>query len=86
MGSVFEALTQNIMPGPALGIGFGLAVWGGSYLGWIPALGILRPANRHPPRRTSLMIASHMVWGGALGWLLKQARNSVRNGQLNASR
>lgn len=46
---------------------YGLAVWAVSYLGWIPAFGILAPAYRHPPRRNLLMIAAHMVWGTALG-------------------
>lgn len=45
------------------GIVGGLAVWSASYLGWIPATGILRPANSHPARRTALMIAVHLVWG-----------------------
>src|SRR5262249_36443677 len=49
------------------GTAYGLAVWAGSYLGLLPALGILSPATRHPPRRTALMIAAHVVFGSALG-------------------
>ena len=30
----------------SLGMVFGLAVWIVSYLGWLPALGIFRPATR----------------------------------------
>ena len=45
----------------------GLAVWVGSYLGWLPAMGILRPATKHPWRRNLLMIAAHIVWGVTLG-------------------
>jgi hypothetical protein len=45
------------------GAGFGAAVWAGSYLGWLPAAGILTPATEHPPRRNALMIAAHVVWG-----------------------
>jgi hypothetical protein len=51
------------------GIACGLAVWTLSYLGWLPALGILRPATEHPPRRTALMIAAHAVCGLVLGVL-----------------
>jgi len=51
------------------GVGYGLAVWGASYLGWIPALRILRPATRHPARRVAMMLAAHVVWGGATGYL-----------------
>jgi putative membrane protein len=45
----------------------GLALWAGSYLGWLPALGILRSATRHPWRRNLLMIVAHIVWGLTLG-------------------
>src|SRR5690606_25794360 len=33
-----------------LGIGYALAVWTVSYLGWVPGLALLRSATRHPPR------------------------------------
>jgi uncharacterized membrane protein YagU involved in acid resistance len=45
----------------------GMAVWSGSYLGWIPAFHILPPATEHPWRRNLLMIVAHLVWGIALG-------------------
>jgi uncharacterized membrane protein YagU involved in acid resistance len=51
------------------GIVFGLAVWAGSYQGWIPALQILPPATEQPLERNLLMVASHVVWGGVTGWL-----------------
>lgn len=51
----------------AHGIAYGVAVWAGSYLGWIPASGILTPAVQHPGRRTALMIAVHVIWGAATG-------------------
>jgi uncharacterized membrane protein YagU involved in acid resistance len=47
----------------AAGAGFGAAVWAASYLGWLPAAGILSPATEHPARRNALMIAAHLVWG-----------------------
>ncbi len=47
------------------GAAFGLAVWGASYLGWIPAAGIMRPATDQPTERTALMIAAHLVFGTA---------------------
>jgi uncharacterized membrane protein YagU involved in acid resistance len=55
---------------PMLGAGYGVAVWASSYLGWIPALGILRPATGHPPNRNALMIAVHLVWGAGMAWSL----------------
>jgi uncharacterized membrane protein YagU involved in acid resistance len=47
----------------------GLTVWAGSYLGWIPALGILPPATGHPWRRNAMMIVAHLIWGMVLGVL-----------------
>ena len=69
-GALYGLLAPHI-PGPPLvkGIGFGLAVWTGSYLGWLPAAGILPPATREPARRNALMIAAHVVWGAATGLL-----------------
>lgn len=51
-------------PLPA-GIAYGLAVWGVSYLGWVPGFGLLSPATRHPRPRVALMLAAHVVWGAA---------------------
>ncbi|WP_207459902.1 hypothetical protein [Azospirillum sp. SYSU D00513] len=53
----------------AAGVAYGLGVWAASYLGWIPAAGILRPATEHPRERVALMLAAHVVWGGATGYL-----------------
>ena len=53
------------------GVGFGLAVWAGSYLGWLPAAGIISPATEHPARRNALMIGAHVVWGATTGIVLE---------------
>ena len=67
-GALYAPLKRKIPLPPALsGACYGLAVWAGSYLGLLPALGVLQPATRHPVRRTALMIAAHLVWGAALG-------------------
>jgi hypothetical protein len=59
----------------AAGVSWGLAVWAGSYQGWLPAAKILRPATEQPARRTLLMIGAHVVWGMVLGiaadWLAR---------------
>lgn len=47
------------------GGGYGLAVWAASYVGWLPAAKILRPATEHPARRNALMLLSHWVWGAS---------------------
>ena len=68
-GALYGAVSGEKIDGHALlaGAGFGLAVWAGSYLGWLPAAGVLPPATEHPARRNALMIAAHVVWGATTG-------------------
>lgn len=67
-GALYAPLARKVpLPPPLAGACYGLAVWAGSYLGLLPALGVLRPATKHPVRRTALMIAAHLVWGAVLG-------------------
>lgn len=67
-GAVYGAVAHRIpLPAPLAGAAFGLSVWAGNYLGLLPALGLLPPATEHPPRRTALMIAAHLVWGVSTG-------------------
>jgi len=73
-GSATGCLYGLIFRNPAVrqvstGVAYGMAVWAGSYLGVLPALGILKPATQHPARRTVLMIGAHVVWGATLGYL-----------------
>jgi hypothetical protein len=58
--------------GAAAGAGYGLLVWAASYLGWIPALGILAPATRHPLRRDGLMLVAHLVWGATTALTVRE--------------
>jgi hypothetical protein len=60
----------------AVGVGmlFGLGVWAGSYMGWLPALNVRHDARDDPPARTGLMIAAHLVWGAAAGFELASGR------------
>lgn len=62
-GSVLGAADPRM--GRAAGAMAGVAVWTISYLGWIPGVGLLKPATLHPPRRNLLMLAAHLVWGAA---------------------
>jgi hypothetical protein len=50
----------------------GVGVWAGSYFGWVPALGILRPAWEHPRRRSLLMAGAHVVWGAVTAVTLRE--------------
>jgi hypothetical protein len=81
-GAAGGALLTAPDASPSLGKGMaeGLAVWAASYMGWIPAAGILKPVTRHPVRRTALMIAAHLVWGAATALTareLSQSRSTI---------
>lgn len=45
---------------------FALSVWAGSYLGWLPAVGLHPSATRESAQRNALMIAAHVVWAGVI--------------------
>ena len=55
----------SVTMGPVSGAVGGIGIWLGSYMGWIPAVRILKPAMDHPARRNLLMLAAHVVWGAA---------------------
>ena len=73
-GAATGALIAAVAPRPSLpaGAAAGAAVWATSYLGWIPAAGLLKPATHHPARRNFMMIAAHLVWGAALALTLEE--------------
>lgn len=74
-GALFPALAGWLpLPAVLAGAAYGLAVWAGSYLGLVPALGLLSPATRHPKQRNALMIAAHLVWGATVGLLVGARR------------
>jgi hypothetical protein len=72
-GAPFELLA-NRLPGNRIGKGmlYGLLVWFGSYMGWIPALNVLPPASRQSSQRNFVMILAHLVWGSSLALFLKR--------------
>ena len=72
-GSLYAASSERLPLHSSLkGALAGLAVWIGSYLGWLPAMGILRPATQHPWRRNLMMIVAHLVWGVTLGEITRK--------------
>ena len=77
-GALSEGLDSLDVPPALAGVGFGVAVWAGSYLGWLPAAGIISPATEHPPRRNALMIAAHVVWGATAGMLVDKLADDGR--------
>ena len=84
MGAGFS-LVQRLLrpPGPAVahGLAYGLGVWAVSYKGWLPALGIMPPAERDRPDRQRMNILAHLVYGGVLGALGDACRRSRQRGR-----
>lgn len=56
------------------GVGAALAIWIGSYMGWVPGFGLLRPMSRHPLGRNLLMLAAHIVWGTITAATVREMR------------
>jgi uncharacterized membrane protein YagU involved in acid resistance len=80
-GAVGAAYATALPPrswGAGTGAIYGLGVWAGSYLGLLPAMGLLRPATKQPLARNVLMIAAHLVWGAALGATLRRQPRETR--------
>jgi uncharacterized membrane protein YagU involved in acid resistance len=64
IGGLYALITSRIKAHPILkGAAWGMIIWIISYLGWLPAAGILPPATQHTKQRNLLMIISHLVWG-----------------------
>jgi hypothetical protein len=77
-GAIYSLLTRGRRQNALTGMGFGLLVWGGSYLGLLPSLNIMQPASRHPKERNLLMIVAHLVWGASLAGGLKAISSSAQ--------
>lgn len=69
MGVAFTAvdrLARPPLPPAVVGAGFGLALWGVSYGGVIPAVGIMPPPPEDREDRQASMVAAHLVYGVTL--------------------
>jgi uncharacterized membrane protein YagU involved in acid resistance len=78
-GSMYGMLEEKVplqrsVKGPLAG----MVVWTASYLGWVPALGIMPPATGQPWRRNVMMIVAHLIWGMTLG-VFARAMNSGKD-------
>jgi uncharacterized membrane protein YagU involved in acid resistance len=80
-GAIYNSALKamDMEPNAGNGIAYGLGVWTLSYLGLLPAAGLLSPATEHPARRNALMIAAHVVWGASLGWAAGRLGDGVRD-------
>jgi uncharacterized membrane protein YagU involved in acid resistance len=74
-GALFGLMApRNVAAAVGCGTLFGLGVWAGSYLGWLPALNVRHDARQDPPARNALMIAAHLVWGATAGLAVASGR------------
>ncbi|HYD37582.1 MAG TPA: hypothetical protein VEA60_08210 [Allosphingosinicella sp.] len=75
-GAACGAMLAAMNPDPKkrTGAAAGAAIWLASYMGWIPAVGTLEPATKHPGRRNLLMIGVHLVWGAATAATMRELR------------
>jgi hypothetical protein len=67
-GLLFVGLRAGVPAAPRrpLGIGFGLLVWLGNYLGLLPALKLYPRPEADSPGRVVVMIVAHVVFGLSL--------------------
>ena len=74
-GLIYSLITEKNKSYPLLkGTFFGLGVWGSSYMGWIPALGLRVAASKMSPGRNTMMVLAHVVWGASLGFFENEMR------------
>ena len=69
-GAVLAAVNPKV--GRWSGAAAGGAIWITSYMGWLPAAGLLAPASAHPARRNLVMIGSHFAWGWATAEAIRE--------------
>jgi uncharacterized membrane protein YagU involved in acid resistance len=71
-GALFPLIAPQRLPAAlAAGALYGMAVWTGSYLGLLPALGVRHDARHDSTGRTVMMLAAHVVWGATLALVLR---------------
>lgn len=88
MGALYAQLTRPQSPASAVAAGaaYGLAVWTGSYCGWLPIARLYRPPTQDTAERTALMIGAHLIWGGTTGLLVHWLSSRGAAGDDNAVR
>jgi|SRR5690554_4847492 len=74
-----QSVAAEILEGAAYGVG----VWAASYLGWVPASGLLGSARQQTRARVGLMVLAHLVWGPATAWLARQMESRSFSVRMN---
>ena len=69
-GALFGVLHTRIrppIPTAVHGTLFGLLIWALSYMGWVPAAGIMPHPARQNPAQAFMPLLAHVVYGSTLG-------------------
>lgn len=70
-GAAFAPIARRLpVPSVPLGIAYGSAIWGVSYMGWVPMFGIMPAAHDDRRGRQVVMFAGHVLYGAVLGALV----------------
>lgn len=72
MGALYALVPGRRAP-IARGSAFGVGVWAASYMGWIPAFGLMRTPKSDRPGRPTSMVLAHLVFGATLGVIERAA-------------
>lgn len=76
-GALYAKLSPRfVQPSATSGMAFAILIWIGSYLGWLPLVGLHRPLTREPAHRNVTMFIAHLMFGLTLGILRR--RQSMR--------
>lgn len=78
-GVLFGVLHRRLpfrAPGALYGMLFAAIIWGTSYQGWIPGLGIMPLASEDRPDRPRVMLLVHLVYGVILGIIVARRQPS----------
>lgn len=69
-GAAFGVVARRVpVPSMPLGVAYGAAIWGVSYMGWVPSMGLMQRADRDQRGRQAVTLAGHLVFGATLGAL-----------------
>jgi uncharacterized membrane protein YagU involved in acid resistance len=79
-GVAYSGLESRVqLPALLKGLMFGLAVYGGSYLGWLPLFRVHKPATQVPRERNFILVLSHLAWGACTGILMRALQSKAKN-------
>jgi uncharacterized membrane protein YagU involved in acid resistance len=78
-GALYGATVGSKRSSALGGIAYGLAVWALAYGVGLPSLGLHPAATDDTKDRNEVLIASHVVWGAALGHLTRQGHPRARD-------